>query len=71
MLRRGDKGEEVRELQRRLQQLRLFSGDADGLYDDRVESAVTAFQWSRGAKDERGVYGPDTREKLEGETQLT
>ncbi|MEU5362644.1 peptidoglycan-binding protein [Streptomyces sp. NPDC005925] len=72
VLRRGDRGAEVTELQLRLGQLYLYSGRADGRFSDRVEYGLRAFQWSRGVgtdADELGVYGPDTRRSLEAETR--
>ncbi|MEV0846037.1 peptidoglycan-binding domain-containing protein [Streptomyces sp. NPDC049954] len=68
VLRRGDEGPEVEELQRRLQLVHLYPGKPNGRFDSRLEQTLTAYQWTRGATDERGVYGPDTRTKLEGET---
>jgi murein L,D-transpeptidase YcbB/YkuD len=68
-LRLGDKGPEVTELQLRLRQLALYTGDDDGRYDDRVEEAVRRYQWARGiTADEQGVYGGATRASLESET---
>ncbi|WP_241000076.1 peptidoglycan-binding domain-containing protein [Streptomyces sp. Tu 4128] len=69
-LRRGDRGPEVVELQQRLAQLYLYTGDIDGNYDHRVEDAVRTYQWARGIRsDDLGVYGPDTRRQLESETR--
>ncbi|MFI6204860.1 peptidoglycan-binding protein [Streptomyces sp. NPDC051041] len=70
VLRRGDRGPEVTELQLRLRQLYLYDDDADGHYTGRVEDAVRTYQWSRGIRsDQLGVYGPRTRERLESETR--
>lgn len=69
VLRRGDRGPEVTELQQRLRQVWLYHGDIHGQYTPRVEEAVRAYQWSRGIAEERGVYGPQTRARLEAETQ--
>ncbi|MGW1398030.1 peptidoglycan-binding domain-containing protein [Streptomyces sp. NPDC002405] len=69
VLRRGDQGSEVTELQSRLGQLFLYPGKADGVFGRRLEKSVRAYQWSRGiAADELGVYGPATRARLESET---
>ncbi|MFF5494094.1 peptidoglycan-binding protein [Streptomyces aquilus] len=69
VLRRGDKGPEVKELQLRLSQVGFYSGDADGTYDSQVESAVRGYQVTRVVlDDEPGVYGPETRAALESET---
>ncbi|MFF4208061.1 peptidoglycan-binding protein [Streptomyces sp. NPDC001796] len=69
VLRTGDQGPEVRELQLRLRQLALYLGPANGTYDAQVESAVRNYQISRGITgDEPGVYGAATRARLESET---
>lgn len=69
VLRRGDQGTEVTELQLRLHQVNLYLGAADGDYSRQVEDAVRTYQWSRGIHaDEPGVYDAATRAKLESET---
>ncbi|MFK0021626.1 peptidoglycan-binding protein [Streptomyces sp. NPDC090798] len=69
-LRRGDKGAEVTELQLRLRQLSLYTGQADGTYSGQVEDAVRRYQWARGITgDKSGVYGAATRASLEAETR--
>ncbi|NUR43554.1 MAG: peptidoglycan-binding protein, partial [Streptomyces sp.] len=69
VLRPGDQGPEVVELQLRLRQAGFYSGDADGTYDSQVESAVRGYQVTRVVvEDESGVYGPQTRAALEAET---
>ncbi|MFE9607538.1 peptidoglycan-binding protein [Streptomyces sp. NPDC006012] len=69
VLRRGDHGAEVTELQLRLKQLNLYWGDTSGRFDKRVEDSVRNYQWARGiSSDESGVYGPATRASLESET---
>ncbi|TLS47258.1 peptidoglycan-binding protein [Streptomyces montanus] len=68
VLRPGDRGSEVTELQLRLSQLALFTGDANGTYNTRTENAVRTFQSGRGLREEPGVYGAETRERLESET---
>lgn len=70
VLRLGDRGPEVTELQLRLRQLYLYDDDTDGTFDDRVEDAVRTYQWSRGIQvDDLGVYDAETRAKLESETR--
>ncbi|GAB2841706.1 peptidoglycan-binding domain-containing protein [Streptomyces deserti] len=70
VLRRGDRGPEVTELQLRLRQLYLYNGEADGHFTTQVEGALRNYQWSRGIRsDELGVYGEETRAKLESETK--
>ncbi|MER7379754.1 peptidoglycan-binding domain-containing protein [Streptomyces lanatus] len=69
VLRLGDQGPEVTELQLRLNQIGLYAGDADGTYDRQVESAVSTYQFTRVIlSDESGVYGRATRTALESET---
>jgi len=68
ILRRGDEGPEVTELQQRLKQLSLFVGDTDGNYNDRTETAVRNYQFTRGLNDNRGTYDQQTRDRLESET---
>ncbi len=70
VLRLGDRGPEVTELQSRLRQLFLYDDDTDGTFDDRLQDAVRNYQYSRGIQaDDLGVYDRDTRAKLESETQ--
>ncbi|WP_250287436.1 peptidoglycan-binding domain-containing protein [Streptomyces atroolivaceus] len=68
-LRRGDRGSEVSELQRRLQEIWVYRGPDDGAYTERVEEAVSEFQrWVSVRSDPPGVYGPETRRALEAQT---
>lgn len=69
VLRLGDQGPEVTELQLRLRQIGHYGGDSDGDYDREVEGAVRTYQLTRVILgDESGVYGPATRKSLESET---
>lgn len=69
ILRFGDGGPEVTELQLRLRQIGYYAGDIDGDYDREVEGAVRAYQLTRVILgDESGVYGTATRQSLESET---
>ncbi|MGN9762058.1 peptidoglycan-binding domain-containing protein [Streptomyces sp. SD31] len=69
VLRLGDQGAEVTELQLRLRRTGHYGGDIDGDYDREVESAVRAYQLTRVIfGDESGVYGTATRKSLESET---
>ncbi|RPK43066.1 peptidoglycan-binding protein [Streptomyces sp. ADI93-02] len=68
-LRRGDRGAEVSELQRRLQEIWVYRGPDDGDYSERVEQAVAEYQrWVSVQGDPSGVYGPETRHALEAQT---
>jgi hypothetical protein len=72
VLRRGDRGPEVTELQLRLGQVYLYTGEANGRFNNQVEDALRTYQWSRGVETgegQLGVYGPDTRRSLESETR--
>ncbi|MBW8818358.1 MAG: peptidoglycan-binding protein [Streptomyces sp.] len=65
----GDQGSEVVELQLRLRQVGMYGGEADGDFDQQVQSAVRSYQVSRFVlQDESGVYGKATRAALESET---
>ncbi|MEU1667904.1 peptidoglycan-binding protein [Streptomyces sparsogenes] len=69
VLREGDSGPEVVELQKRLGQLLIYLGSADGDFDDGVRNAVSSFQTTYGVEgDPEGVYGPQTRKALEART---
>ncbi|WP_181797770.1 peptidoglycan-binding protein, partial [Streptomyces sp. WELS2] len=70
VLRRGDTGPEVTELQLRLRRLNLYGDRIDGTYTRPVEDAVRTYQLARGIEeDPLGVYGPATRKSLEKETR--
>ncbi|MGW0737903.1 peptidoglycan-binding domain-containing protein [Streptomyces sp. NPDC002851] len=70
VLREGDTGPEVVELQLRLEQLYLYAGPAHGRYDVMVRDAVLRYQYAAQIEgDEPGVYGPATRKSLEAETE--
>ncbi|MFJ9536842.1 peptidoglycan-binding domain-containing protein [Streptomyces sp. NPDC101225] len=70
VLRPGSQGPEVTELELRLTQLGLYTRKPRGFYDKWVESAVGRYQWARGIQgDEQGVYGAETRARLESETR--
>ncbi|MEV8126296.1 peptidoglycan-binding domain-containing protein [Streptomyces sp. NPDC085944] len=67
-LQRGDQGPEVVELQQRLAAMEMYRGDLNGNFNRQVEDAVRHYQWYRGIyTDGVGVYGPDTRRRLESE----
>ncbi|MDI3405887.1 peptidoglycan-binding domain-containing protein [Streptomyces cavernicola] len=70
VLRAGDEGPEVRELQDRLRQRYVYAGPEHGSYDALVEEAVARYQYAEGVEgDPQGVYGPATRRALEAETE--
>ena len=55
----GSRGEEVRQIQRKLKTLGFYSGSVDGIYGTATKKAVTAFQKSCGIKAD-GIAGPTT-----------
>lgn len=71
VLREGDTGPEVVELQKRMGQLLLqYVGLPDGTYDAGVQRAVARYQDSHQITgDPSGVYGADTRADLESRTK--
>ncbi len=70
VLKKGDTGPEVVDLQNRLKTVGgLYSDASDGIYDDGLQKAVTTFQqWRSVQGDPAGVYGEHTRQVLESET---
>jgi len=71
VLRLGDSGPAVSELQRRLSRVPEVypEGTVDGRYDAALARAVARFQrWYGIRGDEEGVYGDDTRRDLESRT---
>ncbi|MFE6662839.1 peptidoglycan-binding protein [Streptomyces sp. NPDC057697] len=65
----GSTGRDVQDLQRRLQQLHLYLGSADGNFTTAVEIALSRYQKARNIPEEPGVYGPMTRAALRSETE--
>ncbi len=55
----GSKGEEVRQIQKKLKSLGFYQGGIDGIYGSATKNAVTAFQRSCGITAD-GVAGPTT-----------
>lgn len=64
-LRRGDRGEDVRDLQGLLLELNLLHGTVDGIFGSGTQSAVIAFQRERGL-DPDGIVGQATWAALLG-----
>lgn len=62
-LARGARGPEVKELQRKLNQLGYSVGAVDGIFGRKTEAAVQRFQKDRGLKVD-GVVGPKTAREL-------
>ena len=64
ILRLGDEGEYVRELQNDLKQLLFYDGKVDGIFDEETETAVKIFQTTNKLTAD-GVVGVDTWSALE------
>lgn len=65
-LRRGDSGDDVRELQESLNTLLYNAGEADGKFGSRTESALKDYQRDHGLKVD-GICGPATWASIEEE----
>lgn len=55
----GSRGQEVRQIQRKLQNLGFYSGSVDGIYGTATQKAVRRFQKSCGISAD-GIAGPKT-----------
>ena len=55
----GSRGEEVRQIQRKLKSLGFYTGSIDGIFGSGTKKAVIAFQKSCGIKAD-GIAGPTT-----------
>ncbi len=63
VLKQGSKGDEVREMQRRLKLWGYYKGSVDGVFGAGTKSAVIAFQKKNGLKAD-GVVGKETYKAL-------
>ncbi len=63
-LRVGDRGPEVRELQMRLERLKLYQGEVTGEYDEATATAVRNFQAANDLE-ATGVFNVETWRKLD------
>lgn len=64
LLRRGNSGDSVLQLQKQLQILGLYSGKTDGLFGRMTERAVKAFQIQNALLAD-GIAGPQTRSAID------
>jgi cell wall-associated NlpC family hydrolase len=64
LLQKGDRGEEVRRMQRRLQMHGFDPGPADGIFGSRTDAAVRAFQKAKRLEVD-GIVGPKTSQALQ------
>ncbi|WP_232223997.1 peptidoglycan-binding domain-containing protein [Anoxybacteroides tepidamans] len=68
-LKLGDKGEDVKMLQRALKHLNFDPQLIDGIYGKNTEDAVRRFQSMYAALKDDGIYGPNTRKFMLMELQ--
>lgn len=61
ILKKGDRGENVKMLQRALKHLNFDPKQIDGIYGNNTENAVRRFQSMFAALKADGIYGPQTR----------
>ncbi|KAA0549807.1 N-acetylmuramoyl-L-alanine amidase [Bacillus sp. BGMRC 2118] len=65
ILKQGDSGEEVKQLQRALKEINFDPVYIDGIYGPRTEDAVRRFQSMYAELANDGIYGPNTKEFIE------
>lgn len=63
ILRPGDRGDAIAQLQQRLKELGFYKGSIDADYGEGTQAAVTAFQREKGIKDD-GIAGSVTQSLL-------
>lgn len=64
-LRYGSKGQDVTALQQQLKSLGYLDATPDGIYGDKTQAAVTAYQRANGIEAD-GIYGPKTQAAMNG-----
>jgi peptidoglycan hydrolase-like protein with peptidoglycan-binding domain len=69
LLQKGDRGENVTQLQQRLQSLGYAVGGVDGVYGEMTAAAVRDFQQSHGLNPSDGKVGSSEVAKLESSSQ--
>lgn len=69
VLRKGDRGEGVKQVQRALKQINFDPGQIDGIYGQKTEDAVRRFQSMYATLADDGVYGPNTRKYIQLELE--
>lgn len=65
VLKRGAKGEAVRQLQTALNAANFRVGNVDGVFGPKTEDAVRRFQSVYLPREVDGIYGPNTRKELD------
>jgi peptidoglycan hydrolase-like protein with peptidoglycan-binding domain len=68
LLRLGESGTPIRQLQSRLKDLGFYTGSITGVFDEATEEAVRRFQRSQGIDDD-GIVGPTTQSSLNNPTR--
>ena len=66
----GDRGNVVRAMQGRLQELGFFSGDVDGIFGDETQTAVKNFQTANGMQS-TGTADEETVERMRSEDAVS
>ncbi|NBC02073.1 MAG: peptidoglycan-binding protein, partial [Bacteroidetes bacterium] len=69
LYRRGSTGDEVKQIQRELQNENHYHGPIDGIFGGGTESAVKAFQRSENITVD-GIVGPETWKELFDEDEV-
>ncbi|MCZ0755868.1 peptidoglycan-binding domain-containing protein [Anoxybacillus sp. J5B_2022] len=69
VLKKGDKGEDVKMVQRALKHLGFDPKGIDGVYGEQTEDAVRRFQSMYAALQDDGIYGPNTRKFMRMELE--
>jgi N-acetylmuramoyl-L-alanine amidase len=64
ILKLGDKGEKVKQLQEVLNAIKFKCGEADGVYGPKTQDAVRRFQSMYKDLKDDGIYGPQTKQFL-------
>jgi N-acetylmuramoyl-L-alanine amidase len=70
LLRKGDKGAAVKDLQTKLNKAGFNCGTPDGVFGDKTEGALRKFQASKNLTVD-GIYGPTTKAKIEAALSYT
>ncbi|OIJ22337.1 hypothetical protein BKP45_06775 [Anaerobacillus alkalidiazotrophicus] len=65
ILRRGDRGEGVKQLQRALNTVNFHVGEEDGIFGRKTKDGVSRFQSVYLPNEIDGIYGPNTKRELE------
>ncbi|WP_430392848.1 peptidoglycan-binding domain-containing protein [Bacillus suaedaesalsae] len=65
ILKQGDRGENVKQLQRALKEINFDPEYIDGIYGPKTEDAVRRFQSMYAELANDGIYGPNTKDFIE------